>query len=642
MVTKIGRSTDPSTVNHRSDVSGENPASFRYCNPGAQYPSSRAARFGQTGYGIIGGGHKIARFPSPVNGAAANFDLLSSSYVGMKIGRAGEKWTGSYGFGVPAYDSNETLTREMVDNPVKAIALLKAIASRESGRGNNLSEFQWQQAHAMYKSGSADSFLDGLPAPPIVARPLDGTPSGAGLVERALKHLDEPYENELVPKDDPNWHGPWDCAEFVSWLVFQEAGILYGCVDNSAPPATVEAYTGAWKRDVERLGKRVSVEEAAATVGGIVLRYPPRPGRMGHIAVCDGKGGTIEAKGKRYGVVQDKVDGRGWHTGVLIPQLQYESGPPIRVLPPEAIYEVGAPNMDMGVVTLIQVALAARGFDPGDIDGEFGPNTEAAVIRFQTAEGLVIDGAVGPETASALDVPLTPAPRREIASPAGAATAPTSLPADAQGLLALLVAILSKEKPMGADTAKPGQNLELLLPLLLQAALSEKPLDLTQLLSILATGKPVTTTTPGPTTPSLPADTVPAPIAQGTTPGSQPSVDIISLLVPILYERLSGKPWPGTEQKPDTPTNPETPVVSKPSVQLSAGALGIATLLQALGIIGMPFGIQGGPEAPTQIGTLSSLIPIITGAIGATGGFSTLGAALTKLLGGLLGGAGKR
>jgi hypothetical protein len=75
MARKIGQTTSVSTASLRNDVDGNEPASFRYFNPGAQYPSEEAARFGQTGYGIIGGGHKIARFPSPVNGAAANFDL---------------------------------------------------------------------------------------------------------------------------------------------------------------------------------------------------------------------------------------------------------------------------------------------------------------------------------------------------------------------------------------------------------------------------------------------------------------------------------------------------------------------------------------------------------------------------------------
>ena len=91
------------------------------------------AAFGQLGYGIIGGGHKIARFPHPVNGAAANFDLLRRNYVGMTIGAAGAKWTGDNGFGIPGYDPNAILTAEMVDDPAQAIAVMKAMARREAG-----------------------------------------------------------------------------------------------------------------------------------------------------------------------------------------------------------------------------------------------------------------------------------------------------------------------------------------------------------------------------------------------------------------------------------------------------------------------------------------------------------------------------
>ena len=654
MVAQIGRSTDPSTVDHLDDVAGNEVASFRYNNPGAQYPSARAARFGQIGYGIIGGSHKIARFPSPVNGAASNFDLLARSYAGMRIGEAGTKWTGAYGFGVPGYDPNATLTREMVEDPGQAIPLLKSIANREFGKGNNLTEEQWRQAHNMFKAGSADAYLDGLPLEAEIKLPPDGSPSGAGVLKRARQHIGERYVNGLVPKDDPNWHGPWDCAEFVSWLVYQEAHKLYGCVDDKAPPAKADAYTGAWKRDLEQLGKRVAVEEAAAIIGGIVLRYPPGPGAMGHIALCDGKGGTVEAKGSRYGVVADTVHGRAWDAGILIPGISYSSASPIKVNPPTLIYAINAPNMDKAVITRIQEALAAKGFDPGLIDGEFGPNMQAAVLRFQEAEGMVVDGAVGPETAEALGVSLTGDTRPVGPVPDGKGPF-ASLPPEAQQLLTIILMLLSKEKPMAADSAKPSQILELLLPMLLQSALSGKQLDIAQLVTLLATGKPGVTpfdnaqlltllATDRPVVTPSP-NTAPAPVVQ---PQYQPQapVDFITLLVPVLYERLTGKPWPGTEQKTDAPANPNVPVLSRPSVQLSAGALGMVTILQALGKIGLPFNLGSlanlPPEQSTTIGSLSTLIPLVVGAVGATGGWGALAGIGARLFGGIISAFGKK
>jgi peptidoglycan hydrolase-like protein with peptidoglycan-binding domain len=49
-------------------------------------------------------------------------------------------------------------------------------------------------------------------------------------------------------------------------------------------------------------------------------------------------------------------------------------------------------------VRRLQEALKRLGFDPGPIDGIFGPKTEAAVKAFQKKYGLVVDGIVGPQT----------------------------------------------------------------------------------------------------------------------------------------------------------------------------------------------------------------------------------------------------
>ena len=50
----------------------------------------------------------------------------------------------------------------------------------------------------------------------------------------------------------------------------------------------------------------------------------------------------------------------------------------------------------------LQRMLITRGFDPGEIDGRFGPKTEAAVNAFQSDSGLDVDGIVGPKTWDAL------------------------------------------------------------------------------------------------------------------------------------------------------------------------------------------------------------------------------------------------
>jgi N-acetyl-anhydromuramyl-L-alanine amidase AmpD len=53
-------------------------------------------------------------------------------------------------------------------------------------------------------------------------------------------------------------------------------------------------------------------------------------------------------------------------------------------------------------VTRLQRLLAQCGFDPGAIDGDFGPDTAKAVRKAQKAHGLDVDGIAGPLTWQAL------------------------------------------------------------------------------------------------------------------------------------------------------------------------------------------------------------------------------------------------
>lgn len=55
-------------------------------------------------------------------------------------------------------------------------------------------------------------------------------------------------------------------------------------------------------------------------------------------------------------------------------------------------------------VRTLQERLRHLGFDPGPLDGDFGPKTKAAVKAFQKHYGLEVDGVVGPNTWSWLGV----------------------------------------------------------------------------------------------------------------------------------------------------------------------------------------------------------------------------------------------
>ncbi|MCD8357667.1 MAG: spore cortex-lytic enzyme [Oscillospiraceae bacterium] len=56
------------------------------------------------------------------------------------------------------------------------------------------------------------------------------------------------------------------------------------------------------------------------------------------------------------------------------------------------------------VVTQIQTRLKEWGYYDGAVDGVYGSATEAAVTRFQSANGLTADGKAGPATLEAIGV----------------------------------------------------------------------------------------------------------------------------------------------------------------------------------------------------------------------------------------------
>jgi peptidoglycan hydrolase-like protein with peptidoglycan-binding domain len=58
-------------------------------------------------------------------------------------------------------------------------------------------------------------------------------------------------------------------------------------------------------------------------------------------------------------------------------------------------------------VVALQYLLTARGFSTAGVDGIFGPRTRAAVMRFQAAKKLSVDGIVGSQTWPAVLVTIS-------------------------------------------------------------------------------------------------------------------------------------------------------------------------------------------------------------------------------------------
>lgn len=230
--------------------------------------------------------------------------------------------------------------------------------------------------------------------------------TASDVFELAIDHVSEPFVfGARAPLSNANWKGPWDCAEFASWCLFQATGVLFG-VEPRKNPVTADAFTGFWADQAFETNAIVPVEVAARTVGAFLVRKPA-PARIGHIVISDGKGGTVEAHSSLRGVIRSTLAHRRWDMGVIVPNVIAHASPD---LPPIEValntLRVQAPLLAAPIVKDVQRALNKAGFTAGRIDGVYGPQTAHAVRLFQSANNLVADGEVGPATFKALKIPV--------------------------------------------------------------------------------------------------------------------------------------------------------------------------------------------------------------------------------------------
>ena len=168
---EAGGTSASGSWNIRKDVSPDGrPASIRYNNPGASWTRERDELFGVEGYGIIGGGNRIGKYPTMVHGLASNMDLFSSSknYIGKTLGEATYTWRGNRPGNVPKFQLSDgtyinehtKITPSLLQNEEFMFNVFKQYAQHESGLKSTITDSDIREAYNMYRAGGAEETRD--------------------------------------------------------------------------------------------------------------------------------------------------------------------------------------------------------------------------------------------------------------------------------------------------------------------------------------------------------------------------------------------------------------------------------------------------------------------------------------------------
>lgn len=127
----------------------------------------------------------------------------------------------------------------------------------------------------------------------------------------------------------------------------------------------------------------------------------------GHVGYTVGDGYAVEWKGFSYGCVKTKIAGRGWTNWYQLPFIDYGDSDTVGQAPTNNTV-LGARTLKKGMqgsdVKAMQELLLQLGYElpKHGADGDFGSETQAAVLEFQKDEGIKQDGLYGDLTHQAL------------------------------------------------------------------------------------------------------------------------------------------------------------------------------------------------------------------------------------------------
>jgi len=118
---------------------------------------------------------------------------------------------------------------------------------------------------------------------------------------------------------DPSDANPeaFDCSELIEWA----------CARMGIQPVMPD---GSWMQ-IQHCHKHatlISVDKALSTPGALLFCFSSSPfgnarPQQAHVAVSQGNGTTIEARGKKFGVGVFSAHGRGWTHAARVPGILY-------------------------------------------------------------------------------------------------------------------------------------------------------------------------------------------------------------------------------------------------------------------------------------------------------------------------------